>query len=76
MLDEPEFDLKLGFIHSFAVANNLRIDVSVLNELFDSPALLFFKDVTIERLSVRFSNWSAPAFSIEVHGIHVVLSFE
>ncbi|XP_028760460.1 uncharacterized protein LOC114719165 [Neltuma alba] len=76
LLGEPEFHLKLGFIQSFAVADNLRIDVSVLNELLDAPALLFFKDITVEHLSVRLSNWSAPAFSIEVHGVHVVLSFE
>ncbi|XP_054810227.1 uncharacterized protein LOC129311789 isoform X2 [Prosopis cineraria] len=76
LLEEPEFDLKLGFIRSFAGVDHLRIDVSVLNELFDAPALLFFKDITIEHLSIGFSNWSAPAFSIEVHGVHVVLSFE
>ncbi|KAF7809778.1 putative vacuolar protein sorting-associated protein 13C [Senna tora] len=76
LLEEPEFHLKLGFIQSFAVAENLRLNVSALNQLFDVPALLFFKDVSIERLSIQFSNWYAPAFSIEVHGVHVVLSFQ
>ncbi|KAJ1381022.1 hypothetical protein SESBI_45511 [Sesbania bispinosa] len=74
--EEPQLDLELGFLHSLAVAKNLRFDVSVLNHLFDFPPLLFFKDLTVERLIVRFSTWCPPAFTIEVHGVRVVLSFE
>ncbi|KAJ1436544.1 hypothetical protein SESBI_04154 [Sesbania bispinosa] len=74
--EEPQLDLELGFLHSLAVAKNLRFDVSVLNHLFDFPPLLSFKDLTVERLIVRFSTWCPPAFTIEVHGVRVVLSFE
>lgn len=72
--EEPELDIKLGFIDSHAVAKNLRFDTSVLNELVDEDAGLSFKEVTVEHLSLRFSNWSVPAFSFEVRGVHVILS--
>ncbi|XP_048335348.2 uncharacterized protein LOC107424724 isoform X3 [Ziziphus jujuba] len=71
---EPELELKLGFINSHVVAKNLRFDISVLNQLIDEDTGLFFKDLTVEHLGVRFSNWSVPAFSFEVHGVHVILS--
>ncbi|KAJ7952893.1 Vacuolar protein sorting-associated protein [Quillaja saponaria] len=70
----PEFEVKLGLKKSCAVARNLQIDTSVLNQLFDEPAGLFFKDVTIEHLTVRFSLWSSTAFTVEVHGVHITLS--
>jgi len=73
--DEPELEVKLGFINSQAVARNLRLNTSVLNELIvDDPARFCFKDVTVESLSIRFSNWSETAFAIEVRGVHVTLS--
>ncbi|KAL5557187.1 hypothetical protein UlMin_039423 [Ulmus minor] len=72
--EEPELELKLGIINSHAIARNLRFDTAVLNELIDEPGGLFFIDVTIEQLTVRFSNWSVPAFSFEVHGFNVTLS--
>ncbi|KAI4327520.1 hypothetical protein L6164_019969 [Bauhinia variegata] len=75
LLEEPEFELKLGFIKSLAVVKNLRFDVSVLNQFFDEPAGLFLKEVTVEHLSFRFSGWYTPAFTIEVHGVRVVQSF-
>lgn len=74
--EEPLLDLKLGFLRSLAILTNLRFDVSVLNGLFDSPAFLFFKDLTIERVTLRFSTWFPPAFTIELHGVHIVQSFE
>ena len=74
--EDPELHLQLGFRHSLAVAENLRFDVSVLNQLFDSPSCLFLKDLTIERVTLRFSPWHSPAFAIEVHGVRVVQAFE
>ncbi|KAK7359915.1 hypothetical protein VNO77_01883 [Canavalia gladiata] len=74
--EEPQLDLQLGFLRSLAVLTDLRFDVSVLNELFDAPASLFLKDLTVERLAVRFSTWYPPAFTIEVHGVCIVQSFE
>ncbi|XP_042974875.1 uncharacterized protein LOC122306512 isoform X1 [Carya illinoinensis] len=72
--EEPELEVKLGFINSQAVAKDLRFDTSVLNQLFDEPSRLSFKEVTVERLSFWFSNWYVPAFKIELKGIHVTLS--
>ncbi|KAM4118037.1 hypothetical protein ACB094_02G170500 [Castanea mollissima] len=73
--DEPELEVKLGFINSQAVAKNLRLNTSVLNELIvDDPARFCFKDVTVESLSIRFSTWSETAFAIEVRGVNVTLS--
>ncbi|KAK7263059.1 hypothetical protein RJT34_30643 [Clitoria ternatea] len=74
--EEPQLDLQLGFLHSLAVVTNLRFDVSILNQLFDSPAFLFFKDLTIDRLTVRFSTWYTPAFTIETRGVRIMLSIE
>ncbi|KAK9285530.1 hypothetical protein L1049_024725 [Liquidambar formosana] len=72
--EEPELELNLGFLRSHSIAKNLRFDTSVLNQLIDDPTRLSFKDVTIEHVSIRMSNWSVPAFTIEVRGVHVVLS--
>lgn len=72
--EEPELDLKLGVINSHAVARNLRFDTGALNELFDESAEFSFSEVTVEHLSVRFSNWLVPAFSIEFHGVSVELA--
>ncbi|KAM1156496.1 hypothetical protein ACFX2B_026994 [Malus domestica] len=72
--EEPDLDLKLGVINSHAVARNLRFDTGALNELFDESAEFSFSEVTVEHLSVRFSNWLVPAFSIEFHGVNVELA--
>ncbi|EXB37241.1 hypothetical protein L484_020300 [Morus notabilis] len=74
LLSEPDLELKLGLINSEAIATNLRFDTSILNGLVDDQGGLCFSDVTIERLIMRFSNWSVPAISFEVHGFHVTLS--
>ncbi|RYR40075.1 hypothetical protein Ahy_A09g045742 [Arachis hypogaea] len=74
--EEPQLDIQLGFRHSLAVTENLRFDVSVLNQLFDSPSCLFIKELTIEHLTLRFSPWHSAAFDIEVHGVRVVLAFD
>ncbi|XP_062001830.1 uncharacterized protein LOC133719495 isoform X1 [Rosa rugosa] len=72
--EEPELELSLGLISSHAVAKNLRFDTAALNRLGDDSDGFLYKEVSVEQLSVRFSNWLAPAFSIEFHGVKVVLS--
>ncbi|KAK7346481.1 hypothetical protein VNO80_21001 [Phaseolus coccineus] len=74
--EEPHLDLQLGFFYSLAVLTNLSFDVSSLNLLFDAPAFLFIKDLTVDRITFRFSPWFPPAFTIELHGVHLVQSFE
>jgi len=74
--EEPHLDLQLGFLHSLAVLTNLSFDVSSLNRLFDAPAFVFFKDLTVDRITFRFSTWFPPAFTIELHGVRIVQSFE
>ncbi|KAE9614347.1 putative vacuolar protein sorting-associated protein [Lupinus albus] len=74
LLEEPQLDLQLGFLNSLAVLTNLRFDVSVLNNLFDSPSRLFLTDLTVQRLTVKFSTWYVPAFTVHVHGVRLVLS--
>lgn len=74
LLEEPELEVKLGFINSHASAKNLRLNTWVLNELIDETDRFSFKDVTIDSLSVRFSNWFVPAFRIELEGVHVTLA--
>ncbi|KAK7251111.1 hypothetical protein RIF29_34030 [Crotalaria pallida] len=75
LLHEPQLHLQLGFLNSLAVATNLRFDVSLLNRLFDSPSRLFLTDVTVERVTLRFSTCHSPAIAIKLHGVRVVLSF-
>ncbi|CAJ1942677.1 unnamed protein product [Sphenostylis stenocarpa] len=72
--EEPHLNLQLGFLHSLAVLTNLSFDVSALNLLFDAPAFLFFKDLTVERITFRFSTWFPPAFTFELHGVRIVQS--
>ncbi|XP_059458026.1 uncharacterized protein LOC132187653 isoform X3 [Corylus avellana] len=72
--EEPELEVKLGFINSHAAAKNLRLNAWVLNELIDGTDHFSFKDVTIDSLIVRFSNWFVPAFRIELQGVHVTLA--
>ncbi|CAL0312728.1 unnamed protein product [Lupinus luteus] len=74
LLEEPQLDLQLGFLNSLAVLTNLRFDVSVLNNLFDSPSRLFLTDLTVQHLTVKFSTWYVPAFTVQVHGVHAMLS--
>ncbi|KAK6258440.1 hypothetical protein SCA6_012914 [Theobroma cacao] len=76
---DPELDLQLGLISSIATAQNLRLDTSALNrELVDgsSSPRFIFKEFVIEEFVVRFSNWSATAFTFEARGIKVTLSYE
>ncbi|XP_057499975.1 uncharacterized protein LOC130784197 isoform X3 [Actinidia eriantha] len=75
LLQEPELELKLGFLRSHGVAKNLTFDASILNHhLFDESSRWSFKDVTVEQLSLRVSYWSVPTFLLQVHGVHITLS--
>ncbi|XP_060196085.1 uncharacterized protein LOC132625246 isoform X2 [Lycium barbarum] len=72
--DEVELDVQLGFLRSHAKLENLTFNTSALNELLDDPTRLCFKQVTVQQLSLHVSNWSAPAFDFQIHGLNVVLS--
>ncbi|GLT39068.1 hypothetical protein SLA2020_132760 [Shorea laevis] len=71
--EEPDLDLHLGLINSLAIAKNLRLSTSALNQLMKDSSQFSFKEFTIEQFVVRFSNWSAPAFTFEAHGVSVTL---
>ncbi|CAK7339467.1 unnamed protein product [Dovyalis caffra] len=70
--EEPEIELKLGFINSQLTAKNLKFDVSALNSEFESSRFKF-KEFTVDHFILRFSNWSFPAFKIEIGGVNVTL---
>lgn len=70
LVEEPQWEVKLGFLRSFVVARNLRFDCSA----FDLGVQLLLKDVKVEELSVRFDHWSVPAFNVDVRGVHVTLA--
>ncbi|KAL3346536.1 hypothetical protein AABB24_025135 [Solanum stoloniferum] len=72
--DEVELTVQLGFLHSHANLENLTFNTSALNDLLDDPTRLCFKEVTVQRLTLRVSNWSAPAFDFQIHGLNIVLS--
>ncbi|KAH0664621.1 hypothetical protein KY284_029552 [Solanum tuberosum] len=72
--DEVELNVQLGFLHSHANLENLTFNTSALNDLLDDPTRLCFKEVTVQRLTLRVSNWSAPAFDFQIHGLNIVLS--
>ncbi|XP_055802836.1 uncharacterized protein LOC129872026 isoform X2 [Solanum dulcamara] len=72
--DEVELDVQLGFLHSHAKLENLSFNTSALNDLLDDPTRLCFKEVTVQRLNLRVSNWSAPAFDFQIRGLNIVLS--
>ncbi|MCD7448866.1 hypothetical protein HAX54_046960 [Datura stramonium] len=72
--DEVELDVQLGFLHSHAKLENLSFNTSALNDLLDDPTRLCFKEVNVQRLSLHVSNWSAPAFDFQIHGLNIVLS--
>ncbi|KAK9053203.1 hypothetical protein SSX86_029835 [Deinandra increscens subsp. villosa] len=74
LLQEPELELKLGFLRSQVIAQNLRFNVSALNELLDDSSGFYFTDFKIAQLTLRISNWSSPAFNWEVQGFHVTVS--
>lgn len=74
--DEPELQLKLGIVNSIATLENFSLSALALDQLLkeDESSSLCIKEVNVEHLSIRFSNWSVPAFTLEVRGVHVALS--
>ncbi|KAI3665752.1 hypothetical protein L6452_44382 [Arctium lappa] len=74
LLQEPELELKLGFLRSYVIAKNLRFNTTALNELLDDSISFYFTDFRVDRLILRISTWSAPAFNWEVQSFHVTIS--
>lgn len=75
IIGEPELEVKIGFTHSLVIVKNIRVNVSLIKELFNEPVLSFSIDeVIVEQFILRFSNWSFPAFSLEVNGVNVIVS--
>ncbi|KAL8200609.1 hypothetical protein R6Q57_011948 [Mikania cordata] len=74
LLQEPELELKLGFLRSYVIVKNLRFNVSALNELLDDSSSFYFTDLKIDQLTLRIFCWSASAFNWEVQGFHVTVS--
>lgn len=74
--EEPELELQLGFLNSVAIAKKVCFSMPALNGLMDDSSQLSFKEFTIEKFVIRFSNWSAPAFTFEAHGVNVILVAE
>lgn len=74
--EEPDLELRLGFINSVATARNLCLSTAALNRFLDNSSPFSFKEFSIEKFVVRFSNWSAPAFTFEAHGVNVTLLAE
>ncbi|KAL8151956.1 hypothetical protein V2J09_021764 [Rumex salicifolius] len=70
LVDEPQWEVKLGFMRSLVVARNVCFDASA----FDLGSHLVLKDIKVEELSVRFHPWSGTAFDVEVRGVHVTIS--
>lgn len=67
-------EFKLGFLRSHIIARNIRLDAARLNRLLDDPRICCFKDVMVDYIEIRVSNWSAPFFRFQVVGIHVTLA--
>ncbi|CAN1331485.1 hypothetical protein LINPERPRIM_LOCUS35341 [Linum perenne] len=74
LLEEPEIEVELGIINSRLTARSLSLDASSLNSFVDGSYRFSLAKVNVELFSLRFSNWSAPALSVEVRGVNVVLS--
>lgn len=72
--EEPELELKLGFLRSQGIAKNLGFDTSALNRRLGGSTRFVFTEFRVSELSLRVSNWSAPAFTLVVDGLHVTLS--
>ncbi|KAL3526718.1 hypothetical protein ACH5RR_011374 [Cinchona calisaya] len=74
LIDEPDLELKLGFLRSNGTVKNLNFNTSALNQSLDDSSRYRFKQVTVEELSLRVSYWSFPAFVLRVHGLRITLS--
>ncbi|KAJ6288558.1 hypothetical protein OIU76_024527 [Salix suchowensis] len=70
--DEPETELHLGLINSELTVKKFKLDVSALNKKSESSRFKF-REVTVDHLSLRFSNWSSPACKIGIRGVNITL---
>ncbi|KAJ6678511.1 VACUOLAR PROTEIN SORTING-ASSOCIATED PROTEIN VPS13 [Salix viminalis] len=70
--DEPETELHLGLINSELTVKKFKLDVSALNNESESSRFKF-REVTVDHLSLRFSNWSSPACKIGIRGVNITL---
>lgn len=71
---DSELELKLGFLRSHGIAKNLCFDTDVLTQQLDDSARVAFTDFRIDELKLGVSNWTFPAFRIDVDGLHVTLT--
>ncbi|XP_071694742.1 uncharacterized protein [Rutidosis leptorrhynchoides] len=74
LLQEPELEIKLGFLRCQVIAKNLGFNTSAFNQLLDDSSSFYFTQFIIDELTLRIFNWSAPAFIWEVQGVHVTIS--
>ena len=70
--DEPETELQLGLINSELTVKKFKLDVSALNNESESSRFKF-REVTVDHLSLLFSNWSSPSCKIGIRGVNVTL---
>ncbi|PKA60960.1 hypothetical protein AXF42_Ash019949 [Apostasia shenzhenica] len=70
LLEDPESELRLGFLASQGYARSLSFNPSVLNPLIGDCTRLEFKLVEIGELRVCFRPWSSPSIVVEVQGLH------
>ncbi|WOH10040.1 hypothetical protein DCAR_0729501 [Daucus carota subsp. sativus] len=71
---ETELELKLGFLRSHGIAKDICFDTAVLTQQLDDSSRFEFTDFRIDELKLGVSNWSFPAFRIDVNGLHVTLT--
>ncbi|KAK8963808.1 hypothetical protein KSP40_PGU006440 [Platanthera guangdongensis] len=74
LLEEPDLEIKLGFLSSNGCAKNLAFDPSFLNPLIESCTRLVFKTVKVGELRLRLRPWSTPSILVEVLALHVILA--
>ncbi|XP_072956243.1 uncharacterized protein [Typha angustifolia] len=72
--DDPDLELKLGFLKSHGRAKNLSFDPSALNPLIEESTSLIFKSVTVRELDIRVSPWSFPSLVVQLTGLDVILA--
>lgn len=72
--DEPELELKIGFLRSRGTIKNLNLNASALNQSLDDSTRFHFKEVTVQQLSLCVSYWSSTAFVLRAQGLRVVLT--
>ncbi|KAK1299722.1 hypothetical protein QJS10_CPB13g00147 [Acorus calamus] len=72
--EEPNMEVKLGFLRSIVTVKDLVFDVSVLNAVTGGSARLAFERVKLESVTVGVSPWSGPALTVEIECVDVTLA--